>query len=89
MILRPGFQVFSPVALVPLLGAFLFALYGLLTRLVARTDSAETSFFYTGVAGAVAITLVAPFWWTPIQGWPDWCWMAALCAIGRRSGTSC
>jgi drug/metabolite transporter (DMT)-like permease len=82
VILRPGFQVFSPVALVPLLGAFMFALYGLLTRLVARVDSAETSFFWTGVAGAAAITAVAPFWWTPMQGWADWCWMALLCLTG-------
>lgn len=82
VILRPGFHVFSPVALVPLLGAFMFALYGLLTRLVARVDSAETSFFWTGVAGAVAITLVAPFWWTPMQGWADWSWMALLCVTG-------
>ena len=86
VILRPGFQVFSPVALVPLLGAFMFALYALLTRLVARDDSAETSFFYTGVAGAVAITLVAPFFWTPISGWADWGWMAALCVHGRVLG---
>lgn len=79
VILRPGFQVFSPVALVPLLGAFMFALYGLLTRLVARVDSAETSFFWTGIAGAAAISAVAPFWWTPMQGWADWSWMALLC----------
>ncbi len=79
IVLRPGFQVFSPAALVPLGGAFMFAVYGLLTRYVARWDSAETSFFYTGAAGAVAITLVAPFWWTPIQGWADWGWMALLC----------
>lgn len=79
VILRPGFQVFSPVALVPLLGAFMFALYGLLTRLVARVDSAETSFFWTGIAGAAAISAVAPFWWAPMQGWADWSWMALLC----------
>lgn len=79
VILRPGFQVFSPMALVPLLAAFMFALYALQTRMVARWDSAETSFFYTGIAGAVAITLVAPFWWTPIRGWADWGWMALLC----------
>ena len=82
VILRPGFHVFSPVALVPLVGAFMFAVYGLLTRLVARVDSAETSFFWTGVAGAAAITAVAPFWWTPMQGWADWCWMALLCLTG-------
>jgi drug/metabolite transporter (DMT)-like permease len=82
VILRPGFQVFSPAALVPLVGAFMFALYGLLTRLVARVDSVETSFFWTGIAGAAAITLIAPFWWTPMQGWADWTWMGLLCVTG-------
>ncbi len=82
IILRPGFKVFSPEALVPLLAAFMFALYGLLTRRVARLDSAETSFFYTGVAGAVAITLVGPFFWDPMQGAADWGWMAVLCMTG-------
>ena len=82
IILRPGIRVFSPAAIVPLIGALMFALYALLTRKVARLDSAETSFFYTGVAGAVAITLVGMWFWTPIQGWRDWLWMAGLCATG-------
>lgn len=82
IILRPGIRVFSLEALVPLLAALMFALYGLLTRKVARLDRAETSFFYTGVAGAVAITLVAPFWWDPMRGAADWGWMAALCVMG-------
>jgi drug/metabolite transporter (DMT)-like permease len=82
VILRPGFQVFSLAALVPLAGALLFALYALLTRLAARSDSAETSLFYTGVAGAVAMTLVGPFFWTPIHGAQDWFWMLTLCAFG-------
>lgn len=79
VILKPGFQVFSPQAVIPLVAALMFALYSLQTRMVARWDSAETSFFYTGVAGAVAITLVAPFWYTPLHGWADWGWMALLC----------
>lgn len=82
VILRPGVRVFSPEALVPLVAAFMFALYGLLTRRVARWDSAETSFFWTGVAGAAAITLAAPFAWTPIETRADMAWMAALCATG-------
>ncbi|MBA3323871.1 MAG: DMT family transporter [Rhodobacteraceae bacterium] len=82
VILRPGVRVFAPEALIPLVAAFMFALYGLLTRLAARRDSAETSFFWTGVAGAVAISLVAPFWWTPIETAADRLWMAALCATG-------
>ena len=78
IILRPGFAVFSPWALVPLLAAFLFALYGLLTRFVARKDSAPVSFFWTGVVGAVAMTpfgLATWTWMTPA----DWGWMATLC----------
>jgi drug/metabolite transporter (DMT)-like permease len=81
VILRPGFRVFSPAALVPLLGALMFALYALLTRLVARGDSAATTFFYTGTAGAAAMTLVVPFAWTPMQGVADWLWMGALCIM--------
>jgi drug/metabolite transporter (DMT)-like permease len=56
IVLQPGVQVFSPYALIPLLAAFLFALYGLLTRYVARKDAASVTFFWAGVVGAVAIT---------------------------------
>lgn len=81
IILRPGFKVFSPEALVPLLAAFMFALYGLLTRHAAKRDDARTSFFYTGIAGAIAITFVGPFFWEPMTG-PDWAWMGVLCLTG-------
>ena len=81
IILRPGFSVFAPEALIPLLSALMFAVYGLLTRYVARKDSAETSFFWTGVAGAVAITLIGPFFWEPIIG-NDWWIMGVLCLTG-------
>lgn len=78
IILQPGFAVFSPWALLPLASAFMFALYGLLTRFVARDDSAQVSFFWTGVAGAVAITPFGLWHWAPMSA-PDWGWMAALC----------
>ena len=78
IILQPGYAVFSPWALVPLLSAFMFAVYGLLTRYVARGDSASVSFFWTGTAGAAAMTLVGVWFWEPMSG-PDWGWMAALC----------
>lgn len=78
IILQPGVGVFTPWALVPLLSAFMFAVYGLLTRYVARGDSASVSFFWTGTAGAAAMTLVGVWFWEPMSG-PDWGWMAALC----------
>jgi len=82
VILRPGFGVFDPLALIPLGAAFMFALYGLLTRYVNRADGAATSFFYTGVAGLAFIACVAPFFWTPFETAEDWAWMAALCVTG-------
>ena len=45
IILNPGNGIFSPYALVPLVGAILFALYGLLTRYVGQYDNSSTSFF--------------------------------------------
>lgn len=78
IVLRPGAQVLSPLVLLPLIGAFMFAIYGLLTRLVSRDDPAEVSFFYTGISGAVAITLVGVFFVEPMAR-SDWPYMAALC----------
>ncbi|MEO1541747.1 MAG: DMT family transporter, partial [Pseudomonadota bacterium] len=81
LIIRPGLRVFSPEALVAVASALMFAVYGLLTRFAARKDTAETSFFWTGVSGAVAISLVGPFFWEPMTG-GDSLWMLALCITG-------
>ena len=81
VILRPGAGALSPAALVPLLSALMFALYGLLTRRVARTDSAATSFLWTGVVGALAMTPLGVWSWTPLAA-GDWGWMATLCVTG-------
>ena len=81
IILEPGFGVFQPAAVVPLIAALMFALYGLLTRYVARQDSAATSFFWTGTVGSVAMTAVGFWFWEPMTG-PDWIWMGLLCVTG-------
>lgn len=81
IILQPGFAVFSPFALVAVASSIMFALYGLLTRYAARKDSAETSFFWTGTAGAVAMTAVGIWFWENMSG-TDWAWMALLCMTG-------
>jgi drug/metabolite transporter (DMT)-like permease len=81
IILRPGFAVFAPEALIALAAAFLFAVYGLATRYAARRDSAATSFFWTGTTGAVAVTIIGAFYWEPLAR-PDWVWMGMLCVTG-------
>lgn len=81
IILQPGVGVFNPWAVIPLISALMFAVYGLLTRYASRRDSAATSFFWTGIAGAVAMTLVGVWFWEPMAQ-RDWLWMALLCVSG-------
>ncbi|MFN3953834.1 MAG: DMT family transporter [Pararhodobacter sp.] len=84
IILQPGFGVFQPAALIPLLAALMFAVYGLLTRYVAREDSAAVSFFWTGTAGAVFTTAVGMWFWEPMSA-TDWAWMGLLCLTAALS----
>lgn len=78
VILDPGGSVFQPAAVVPLLSALMFAVYNLFNRLAARKDSAEVSFFWTGIAGAAVLTPAGLWMWEPMTA-PDWGWMALLC----------
>ena len=80
IVLQPGRGAFSADALLPLVAALMFAVYGLLTRYVSREDPAMVSFFWTGIFGAIAITAVGIWHWqwlAPI----DWFWMALLCLL--------
>lgn len=81
IILKPGGGMFSPYALITLCAAFMFALYGLLTRYVGRKDGAMTSFFWTGVSGAVITTTVGIWSWDTMT-WADSGWMLALSMTG-------
>ena len=81
IILNPGNGIFSPYALVPLAGAILFALYGLLTRYVGQYDNSSTSFFWTGVVGSIAMTIVGLNFWDPVSK-SDWSIMLLLSASG-------
>ena len=84
VILQPGFAVFSPAAAIPLASAFMFALYGLLTRYAARRDNTTTSFFWTGTSGAVVMTVVGVWFWEPMSA-SDWRWMITLCFTGAAA----
>jgi drug/metabolite transporter (DMT)-like permease len=81
VILQPGIGVFDPIAVIPLISALMFALYALLTRYAARLDSTATSFFWTGIAGAVFMTIVGIWFWETMSP-RDWGWMALLCVSG-------
>ncbi len=81
IILKPGNDIFSGYALVPLAGAILFALYGLLTRHAGQCDNSSTSFFWTGIVGCIAMTAIGLNFWDPVSQ-ADWIIMLILSASG-------
>ncbi|HAE08525.1 MAG TPA: EamA family transporter, partial [Alphaproteobacteria bacterium] len=81
LILRPGTEMFGSASILPVLAAFMMAVYGILTRYAARQDAALTSFFWTAIAGGIAMLAIGPFFWVPPVG-TDWYWMGLLCLTG-------
>ena len=85
IILRPGFGVAQPAALVVLASVLLYGLYQVLTRMVGRSDSAQTSLLWQLVVGAVLVSFVVPFAWRPpaAEHWPLFVLVAALGGAGH------
>jgi drug/metabolite transporter (DMT)-like permease len=84
VILRPGTGVFSWAAVLPLVSAFFFALYSVLTRLTARAEPSFPSFFWPAVIGAVVMTFIGVPKWQEVAA-HDWPWMFAYAAVSVLS----
>lgn len=71
IVIRPGFGVVHWAAFIALAMALGNACYHLATRMLSGVDSAQTTFFYTGLVGAVGLSLAVPFFWTTpdLFGW--------------------
>ena len=80
IILKPSNNVFSLEAIIPLIAALMFALYSLLTRYAARQDTSMTSFFWTGIIGAVVMSVVGSGYWITLKP-IDWAWLGLLCIL--------
>ena len=63
IIIRPGTDVFSAAALLPLGAAVCYSAYALLTRRVGADEDVWTSLFYTGFVGTVLLSILVPFQW--------------------------
>jgi len=81
VILRPGSGVFELAALIPLLSAFGFALFSVLTRRISQHDSFATNMLYMSVVGAIAITFIGlPGWVSPSPS--EWVLTGVLAITG-------
>ena len=70
VIVRPGTDVFTPYALLPVAMAACNALYQVLTRKIAGEEHPLTSLVWGAIVGAVLLSAVAPIYWkTPDVGW--------------------
>jgi drug/metabolite transporter (DMT)-like permease len=69
VVTRPWFGPAHPAVILALLATVSYATYFLLTRLLARSDSNETTLFYSNFVGAVIMLPVVPFFWHPLDLW--------------------
>jgi len=82
VVARPGFGGMHPAALLSLGGTFCYAFYVIATRVLSRTDSSETTQFYTNLVGAVIMTLLVPFVWQTPDSWLTAGLMVLIGALG-------
>ena len=84
IILRPNTNVITEGSIFAIIGAIMFAVYLILTRYVSRSDTAITSFFWTGIGGTVTMSLISLFIWDDILK-EDYLWLFIMCALSAGS----
>ena len=84
IILRPNTNVITEGSIFAIVGAIMFAVYLILTRYVSRSDTAITSFFWTGIGGTVTMSLISLFIWDNILK-EDYLWLLLMCILSAGS----
>lgn len=82
VVIRPTGKGASAYAFLVLGSAICYALYQVLTRLVASVDAPETSVTYSALAGTLVLSLLVPFVWRTPQQPAHWLMLAALGLLG-------
>jgi drug/metabolite transporter (DMT)-like permease len=82
LVARPGFGGIHPAAGFSVAAMFCYGFYFVTTRVLARTDSSETTLFYSNIIGVVVMTPIMPFVWTNPDGWFVIALMVLVGALG-------
>jgi drug/metabolite transporter (DMT)-like permease len=69
VITRPGFGGMHPAALLSLAATICYGLYAVITRIVSRVDSNQTTLFYANFIGALVMLPIIPFVWQTPGNW--------------------
>ena len=67
IIIRPGTDVFTVYAVLPLVAAVCYNTYNLTNRFVGNRESPWTSLLYSALFGAVVFSCMVPFFWQPVS----------------------
>ena len=87
IIIRPGSDIFSTAALLPLGAGFCYGTYSLATRLLGRDEHIMTSYLYTALIGTICATaLTWPVWQAPeLWQWGAFLGLGCVAALGQYS----
>ncbi len=85
VIIRPGWGMAEPAALLPLLSSAAFAAYAICTRLLSRSDGWTTTLIWSSLLGLILLSLWAPFdWRSPdLAGWLILAFLGAIGSLGH------
>lgn len=85
IIIRPGSEVFSPYAVLPLMAALCYSTFALVTRGIGRQEDPWTALIWTGgLAGLLLGLALPPVWVTPAAAdLPLFLGMAVLGTVGQ------
>ena len=87
IVIRPGFDIPSPYVIFPIIAACMYASYNIVTRMTGRSaDSFQTSLFYLGVVGWIAILPFGIVQWQQPAG--DQIWLLGLLCMTSIAGHS-
>ena len=85
IIIRPGGEVFHIASILVVVSASAYAVYQILTRLVAPYDSPETSALWAPLTGAFLVMAALPFVWETPRSWGDAGMFFAICTGAEKN----
>ena len=80
-VIRPGFHEFNLATVGALCAGICYAFYLISTRKLSSIDSPLMTLIFTGLSGAIVISLVVPFYWTSLNV-NGWLILISLASIG-------
>lgn len=82
VMVQPGGDLFTLMALLPIAGAFTYALVGVTIKILSRTEESVTIVFYFSVFATLISGLAMPFVWVTPATIDDWVGQISIGLIG-------